>query len=294
MCSVNGFEEREKDKGHSGVDETPRFGNWVSLACGSDRFDINRCLVQCKFSTTDFMASIGGDAIVVVPATFRFASQMVAHAVLHGCDHGDGLVEIAVRRAAIRCARQYRFAYVDGRRYEVVGVSDDSFVFVHREGLCDCGGVDNDNGIEYDNGDVLKLESSTQSEIIHLASTIALDRPATTTVKLRSFVSSLMDMRSSHPLCTACKVPSNYRQVLECLTENVDHLSDVDSNVDRECTRCFIIIYLRILKSKIIFKKCASVREVITSVKSDNTSTRELKKNTNAFISMTNFSIIIK
>lgn len=247
MSSVKGLEVQKRNNGRGDVDETPRFGKWVSLTCGSDRFDIDRGLVHCEFSTTDFTASVGGDAIVIVPAAFRFASRMVAHTVLRGCDRGGGgFVEIAVRRAAIRCARQYRFAYVDGRRYEVVGVSDDAFVFVHRQGPCDCGGgVSNDYDIERGTGgDLLELESSTQSEIVNLASTITLDRPAAATVKLRSFVSSLMDMRSSHPQCSVCKVPSNYRQVLECLTENIEHLSDVDSDVDKECIRYFLNVYL--------------------------------------------------
>lgn len=210
-------------------DGSETVGKWVSLTCNNDLIDIDCGQVRCKYLTANFMATVPGDAIVVVPATFRFVSQMVAHSVLSGRNNGHA--EIAVRRLSVRCARPYRFAYVDGRRYEVMGISD-AFEFVHYDGQCDCG---TDIEIVNDTSDNIKTESQTNTS----------DYPAATvaSIEMSSFISSLMDTRSSAPQCSVCKGPSNHRQVLEYLTKNIDYLCYMDTNIDGKCKkyRLFII-----------------------------------------------------
>jgi len=194
-------------------DDTVR-QKWVSLTCDT-QFDIGGGCVRCGYSTADFMVTVHGDAVLLVPAAFRLASQMVAHAVLPGC--GDGHVEIAVRRPSVRCALPYRFAYVDGRLFDVMGVSD-AFTFVHRDGTCDC-------------SDGTRADSTTRPPTTTISTNHRTD---TTFVNMSFFVSFLMNTRSSAPQCSACGSPSNYQQVLEYLTENINYLSDVDSNIERK------------------------------------------------------------
>jgi len=182
-------------------------GKWVSLACDSERFDIDSGRVGCQYTVAEYTAAVDGSAVIVVPAAFRCVSQMVAHVVLPG--GGRGHAELTVRRWAVRCARPYRFAYVDGRRYEVLGVSDE-FAFVHCSGgPCDC---DAD----------FRMELPT--------AVLQTDDHRTTDQTMSAFVSALMDTRSS--ACLVCNVPSNHRQVLEYLTTNIDRLSDVYSNIN--------------------------------------------------------------
>lgn len=182
-------------------------GKWVSLTCDSERFDIDSGRVRCQYTVADYMSAVDGAAVIVVPAAFRYASQMVAHVVLPGS--GRGQAEVIIRRWAVRCVRPYRFAYVDGRRYEVLGVSD-AFTFVHRSGgSCDC-------GADF-RMDLPVLQADDHRSNDHTMS---------------AFVSALMDTRSS--ACPVCNVPSNHRQVLEYLTTNIDRLSDVHSNIKRD------------------------------------------------------------
>ncbi|XP_008180244.1 uncharacterized protein LOC100572569 [Acyrthosiphon pisum] len=182
-------------------------GKWVSLTCDSERFDIDSGRVRCQYTVADYMSAVDGAAVIVVPATFLYASQMVAHVVLPGS--GRGHADVTVRRWAVRCARPYRFAYVDGRRYEVLGVSD-AFTFVHCSGgSCDCG-----------------------ADFRMVLPVLQADDHRTTDHTMSAFVSALMDTRSS--ACPVCNVPSNHRQVLEYLTTNIDRLSAVHSNINRD------------------------------------------------------------
>jgi len=193
-------------------------GKWVSLTCDSDRFDIDGGRVRCLYTVAGYMAVVDGTAVIVVPAAFRYASQMVAHAVLP--DGGNrGHVEVTVRRRAVRCARPYKFAYVDGWRYELMGVSD-AFTFVHcNGGPCDC------------DADFLMEQPAA---VLHA------DDRRTTDNTMSAFVSALMDTRSSAcSHCSVCNVPSNHRQVLEYLTTNIDRLSDVHTIIDREHIKYF-------------------------------------------------------
>lgn len=184
-------------------------GKWVSLTGDSERFDIDSGRVRCQYTVPDYMAVVDGAAVIVVPAAFRSASQMVAHVVLSGARRGHA--EVTVRRWAVQCARPYRFAYVDGRRYEVLGVSD-AFTFVHcNSGPCDC-------------GTDFRMELPT--------AVLQTDDLRTTDHTMSAFVSALIDTRSS--ACLVCNVPSNHRQVLEYLTTNIDRLSDVHSNINRD------------------------------------------------------------
>lgn len=189
------------------------FGSkWVSLTCDSDRFDINSGRVRCQYTVADYMAVVDGTAVIIVPATFRYASQMVAHAVVTG--DGRGHVELIVRRPAVRCARPYRFAFVDGRRYDVMGVSD-AFTFVHcTSAPCDCSAD-------------IRIEQPT--------AVLTSDDHCTAEDTMTAFVSSLMDTRSSAcSHCPVCNVPSNHRTVLKYLTTNIDRLSDIRSTIDKE------------------------------------------------------------
>lgn len=218
-------------------DDDLLFGKWVSLTCDNDQFDISCGRVRCGYSTADFMMTVHGDAVVLVPAAFHFVSQMVAHAVLS--DRGDGHVWIAVRRPSIQCALSYRFAYVDGRLYEVMGVSD-TFTFVHHDGPCDCSAHGNtetaaDAGCWFD-ADVCSSDgfmTTTTAEQPTTAWNASADNSSCSNI-MSSFISSLMDVRSSAPQCSTCKGPSNYRQVLEHLTKNIHHLSDVNSDIETE------------------------------------------------------------
>lgn len=216
-------ERPEGGRGDDGDDAVCR--KWVSLTCDT-QFDIGRGRVRCDYTTADFMVPVHGDAVLLVPVAFRLASQMVAHAVL--ADRGDGHVEIAVRRPSIRCAVPYRFAYVDGRLFDVMGVSD-AFTFVHHDGTCDC-------------SDGAGADSTTGPPTTTISTHRRTDAVS---VNMNLFVSFLMNMRSSAPQCPACGSPSNYRQVLEYLTENVNHLSDVDSNIERERIKyIYYVVYV--------------------------------------------------
>ncbi|XP_025206938.1 uncharacterized protein LOC112602832 [Melanaphis sacchari] len=188
-------------------------GKWVSLTCDSDRFDIDGGRVRCLYTVADYAAAVDGTAVIVVPAAFRCASQMVAHAVLPD-GRGRGRVEVTVRRWAVRCSRPYRFAYVDGWRYDVMTVSG-AFTFVHSSGgPCDC---DAD----------FRMEQPT-------AGPQANGRRAADHA-MSAFVSALLDTRSSAcSHCPVCNVPSNHRQVLDYLTTNIDRLSDIHSAIDKE------------------------------------------------------------
>lgn len=199
-------------------------GKWVSLTCDSEQFDIDSGRVRCQYTVVDYMATVNGTVVIVVPAAFRCASQMVAHVVLHGDRRGHA--EVTVGRWAVRCARPYRFAYVDGRHYEVMGVSD-AFTFVHCSGgPCNCG---DDFHMELPTG-VLQADDHRTAD--HTMST---------------FVSALMNTRSSAcSHCPVCDVPSNHRQVLEYLTTNIDRLSEIHSKIDKDHIK-----YSRIHKNKI-------------------------------------------
>lgn len=187
---------------------------WVSLTSDGDRFDIDCGRVRCRYSAPGYADVVRGDAVVVVPGACRTASRAIAHAVLPG-DHGAGCVEIAVRRPSVRCRRPYRFAYVGARLGDVMAVSD-RFAFVHRAGNpCDCDCYDGDGDDE---------------EVSAVLLPPTADRPAAATA-MTSFVSSLMDERSSAPQCPACAVPSNYRQVLGRLAENVERMSAADARL---------------------------------------------------------------
>lgn len=206
---------------------------WVTLTSNSESFDIDCGRVRCRYATADFMATADADTVVVVPATFRFASEMIAHVIVANCSGSD--VDIIIRRPLVRCIRPYRFAYIDSRHYDVMGVSD-TFTFVHRDDtLCDCShfaaaasDTDDINSVLISSPVTLPdCSAATVTSSGHDAQTIAA-------VKLSSFISSLMDMRSSATQCSVCRIPSNYRQVLEHLTKNIDHLSVVYSNINRE------------------------------------------------------------
>ncbi|KAF0761076.1 Uncharacterized protein FWK35_00008948 [Aphis craccivora] len=216
-------------------------GKWVSLTCDSDWFDIDSGRVHCLYTVADYMAAMDGTAVIVVPAAFRYASQMVAHAVLPdgGGRGGRGRVEVTVHRWAIRCARPYRFAYVDGWRYEVMGVSDE-FTFVHcGGGQCDC------------DADV-RIEQPTAVQ--------QANERRTTDHTMNAFVSALMDTRSSAcSHCPVCNVPSNHRQVLEYLTTNIDRLSNVYSIINKEHTKqteclndCTSLLDYQYIKTKML------------------------------------------
>uniref|UniRef100_A0A2S2R6P2 SKICH domain-containing protein n=1 Tax=Sipha flava TaxID=143950 RepID=A0A2S2R6P2_9HEMI len=200
------------------------FRKWVSLTSDSDQFDIDGDRVSCRYAIADFMATFRGDAVVVEPAAFRFASQMVAHAIVDPagdrCSSG-GRIQIAVRRQSVRCARPYLFAYVDGRHYEVMGVSE-PFTFTHRDGQCDCGTGGGDGG-----GD------SCSSATTKLPTTIS-NRPTDGTTG--DFVSSGTEEKGRYKAlqCSACQVPSNHREVLENLMKNISYSSDVDNTTDSE------------------------------------------------------------
>lgn len=221
MSSIDddGFTEEENDGGGS------IFHKWVSLTFVGDRFDIDCARVRCEYSSADYMATGNEDAIVIVPSSFRYVSQMVTHAVLSSRDRsGTGRVEIAVRRRSIRCRRPYRFAYVDGQHYEVMGVSK-SFTFHHKDRPCDCG----DGSIATD--DFGKVLSTTA---------VSPDHPdvAVKTITLPS------DMRfiDTTSQCSTCRIPSNHRLVLEYLKENTNRLSDVQLFINREYMK-YVQIY---------------------------------------------------
>lgn len=191
-------------------------GRWVSLTIDGDLFDINLGLARCRYLLADYADAIHGDAVVVVPAAFRFASQMIAHTVLP-VDNRDGLVEIAVPRPSVRCVRPYRFAYVGGRLCDVMAISG-AFAFVHGDdGLCNCDAV-----TATPDDDDLATEPFSSADPLPSAA-----------VRIGAFVSSLMDQRSRVPWCPVCTVPSNHRLVLTHLTENIDRLSAVDANFHR-------------------------------------------------------------
>lgn len=194
------------------ADERPADGDqWVSLTSDGDRFDIDCGRLRCRYAAPGYADVVRGDAVVVVPGACRTAFRAIAHAVLPG-DRGAGCVEIAVRRPSVRCRRPYRFAYVGARLGDVIAVSE-RFAFVHRSGNpCDCDCYDCD-------------DDEVSAVLLPTA-----DRPAAATA-MTSFVSSLMDERSSAPQCPACAVPSNYRQVLGRLAENVERLSAADARL---------------------------------------------------------------
>lgn len=194
---------------------------WVSLTCASDRFDIDCGRVRCHYATADFAATTGVDVMVVVPAACRRASPMIAHAAVVA-SRGVGercSVEIAVPRASARCARPYRFAYVDGRRYEVLGFSA-PFVFDHCGGPCDCDSSAGGAGTADDDFRGWEVPGG-----------LAAVRD------ISAFVSSLVDTRFSAPRCPACNVPTNHQQVLQHLTTSTDRLSRVALDIDRECAK---------------------------------------------------------
>lgn len=199
------------------------FGKWVSLTCvGGDRFDIDCGRVHCEYSPVEYMATVHGDAIVIVPSAFQCVSQMVTVNVLSSRDRnvGGGLIEIAVRRQSIRCCCPYRFAYVDGLHYEVMGVSK-AFTFHHRDGrLCDC---DND----------FCKEPPTN---------VALSDRPDAAVRMGSFISLPPDavrFNDDASQCLVCRIPSNHRIVLEHLKKNINHLSDIELTIDREYIKYF-------------------------------------------------------
>lgn len=197
------------------------FRKWVSLTSDSDQFDIDGDQVSCRYAIADFMATFRGDAVVVEPAAFRFASQMVAHTIVDPagdrCSSG-GRVQITVHRQSIRCARPYLFAYVDGRHYEVMGISD-AFTFTHRDGQCDCG----DAG----GGDSCR-SATTESP------TAVSNRPADGMTG--DFDASVMDEKGWFEAlqCSACLVPSNHREMMENLMKNINYSSDVDNTTNNE------------------------------------------------------------
>lgn len=188
---------------------------WVSLTGDGDQFDIDGGRVRCRYSAPGYADVVRGDAVVIVPGACRSASRAIAHAVLSG-DHSAGCVEIAVRRPSVRCHRPYRFAYVGARLGDVMAVTE-PFTFVHCAGNpCDCdgGGFDDDD----------------EDSAAPLPPPSTADRPSAASA-MTSFVSSLMGARSSAPQCPACAVPSNYRQVLGRLAENVERLSAADAQL---------------------------------------------------------------
>jgi len=227
------------------------FAEWVSLTSDNSQFDIRCSHVCCGYSTADFMVTVHGDAVVLVPAAFRFASQMVAHTVLP--DRGNGHVEIAVRRPSVRCALSYRFAYVEGRLSKVIGVSD-TFMFVHLDGSCDC----DDSSTAASTGSGGSMDRTTScgviDDFITKPPTMVTSNRLIDTANMSVFISSLMDTRSSAPQCSTCKGPSNYRQVLEYLTKNINHLFDVDSNIERERIK-YLLVILIILGINICVKR---------------------------------------
>lgn len=191
-------------------------GGWVSLTGDGNPFDINLGLARCRYSVADYAGTVHGDAVVVVPAEFRFASQMIAHAVLPADGRCGGLVEIAVHRPSVRCAKPYRFAYVGGRLCDVMAISG-AFAFVHGDdGLCDC-----DDAAAAADDDLATEPFSSAEPRLSAAFGIG------------AFVSSVMDRRSSAQRCPVCAIPSNHRLVLTHLTENIDRLSVVDANFHR-------------------------------------------------------------
>lgn len=236
------------------------FRKWVSLTCDSNQFNINSDSVRCEYSTAEFMSTVDGDAVIVVPAAFRFPSQMVAHAVLPSSrDFVDSgrfkLVDIAFRRSMVRCDRQYQFAYVNGHRYDVMGVSE-VFIFVHGDngdGHCDCSCDENDTreGITTAEDEYCSAMSAAGNSVTSTSAasiigedfdvkpqfmvmSVSGDNPTVPIVTMSSLISSLMDIRSSTSQCSVCRIPSNHRQVLDYLTKHIDRLSEVDSNIDRE------------------------------------------------------------
>lgn len=217
------------DSANKPTEQTSRAENgggsgWVLLTSDDERFDIDSGRVQCRYLTPDFVSAGRGDVMVVVPAAFSFASQMIAHAVLP-VGGGDGRIEIAVRRPLIRCARPYRFAYVDGRLCDVMAVSG-TFAFVHGGRPCDC----DDRFPETGSSPLQSIAAASAAATAVEPS--SLERPV---VRMSSFVSSLMDVRSSAPACSNCAVPSNRRQVMAYLTENLDRLYAVDERIRRLC-----------------------------------------------------------
>lgn len=227
-------EGRDKGKKRS---MAGRNREWASLTCASDRFDIDCGRARCHCTTADFAAVTDADVVVVVPAACRRASSMIAYAAVPaGRGGGRCSVEVAVSRASARCARPYRFAYVDGRRYGVMAVSA-PFAFDHRGGPCDCdtspggggGGGAADAGVA-DGRDSRAGETAFG----------APDRLASATVRgMSAFVSSLMDTRFGAPRCPACNVPANHGQVLEHLRTSADRLRRGTADVKKECSRYF-------------------------------------------------------
>lgn len=223
-----------QDEGTGNNNEIP-FCKWVSLTSNSDQFDIDCGTVRCRYTTADFMATADGDTVVVVPATFRFASQMIAHAVVANHDGNEHNIDIIIRRPLVRCIRPYRFAYIDGRHYDVMGISD-TFMFVHRDDtLCNCSYLADAENDTNDINSILLSSSETLPDCPTVMDTsLGHDAQTTAAVKLSSFISSLMEIRSSATQCSVCRIPSNYRQVLEYLTKNIDRLFIVDSNINNE------------------------------------------------------------
>lgn len=210
---------------------------WVTLRCASDRFDIDRGRVSCHCTTADFAAATDADVVAVVPAACRHASSMIAHAAASagrgrgGGSGGRRSVEIAVRRTWVRCARPYRFAYVDGRRHGVMAVSA-PFAFDHRGGPCDCdasasAGWAGDGAADDRAGETV----------------IASDRATATVFSISAFVSSLTDTRLGAPRCPECNVPANYGRIAEQLKTIKDSLRRATTDVKKECSRYIGVLY---------------------------------------------------
>lgn len=200
------------------------FGKWVSLTCvGGDRIDIDCGRVRCDFSPVEYMATVHGDAIVIVPSAFRCVSQMVTVAVLSSRDRnvGGGPIDIAVRRQSIRCRCPYRFAYVDGLHYEVMGVSK-AFTFHHGNGRpCDC-----DDGFSKEPPTTAALSNRPDEQVVGTNSSISSPTDA-------------VRFNEAESQCLVCRIPSNHRIVLEHLKKNINHLSDIELTIDKEYMKYF-------------------------------------------------------
>lgn len=234
---------------------TITFRKWVSFTFDSDQFYIDSGSVRCEYLTTKFMSTVDGDVVIIVPAAFRYASQMVAHAVLpsnrHFVESGKvRIVEIPFCRSMIRCDRQYQFAYVDGHHYDVMGVSE-AFTFVHcnnggRRCDCSCDGDDTRGGIATVEDGNFSAASAAENSTTSSSTTniicedidgkqqlmmtlVTGDDLTVSVVTMSSLIASLMDIRSSASQCTECRNPSNHQQVLDYLTKHINRLK-----IDRE------------------------------------------------------------
>ncbi|VVC37978.1 Hypothetical protein CINCED_3A009417 [Cinara cedri] len=268
-------------------DDSTLFGKWVSLTYVGDQFNIDCDRVSCEYLSVDYMATVHGDAIVIVPSLFRCVSQMVAHTILSSRDRSScgGHVEIVIRRSSIRCNCPYLFAYVDGLHYEVMGVSK-AFTFHHRDEICDCS---NANSITVVHNNDFINEPSTVASLNHLD---------TTTVRTSTIIPSFMDMQfiTAKSQCSVCGIPSNHRLVLEHLKKNINHLSENELITNREYIKqteclanCNVLLEYQMMKTKMLnrekIKYQRFINDLILNLLKNRKTTLKADKNT-IFIKM--------